>query len=92
MSLAQPEAIPQPKQMSSELATPSAIAQANSNVNGHGKQPAVQLIVASASISKPSSSAKASASNLVFSGDDDECMEEKRARLPRYRIIASAAS
>mmetsp|Transcript_12555 Transcript_12555/g.18845 ORF Transcript_12555/g.18845 Transcript_12555/m.18845 type:complete len:273 (-) Transcript_12555:3608-4426(-) len=93
MSLAQPEAIPQPKQMSSELATPSAIAQANSNVNGgHGKQPAVQLIVASASISKPPSSAKTSGSNLVFSGDDDECMEEKRARLPRYRIIASAAS
>lgn len=82
--MAQPAAIPQPKEMSSELATPSAL-------QTNGKQTTVQLIVASASISKPASSSKATSSNLVFSGDDDECMEEKRARLPRYRVVATAS-
>ena len=85
----QPTAIPQPKMLSSTIAAPTATTKASNPVH-------IAIVAASANASGinagTANKLSSMSSSMVFQGEGDECMEEKRARLPRYSVCLTTAS
>ena len=84
----QPTAIPQPQMLSSSIVAPTATVKAAAPV-----QIAIAATTASTLNTNTNAwkSRVASSSNMVFetNPEDDECMEEMRAKLPKYAALTS---